>query len=167
MSSFNVWFGSLSAYNAGYLKGEWLRLPMAKKKLRKIYQKYSCNGVGDVYIADSEAPIEVKETQDIFQLNEIAKAYEELNDEDRTRVAYLMKNCNYTWEQATENIDDVRLTEFTCLKQLAMHLVDEGCYGQIPDAIAGYIDYEAIARDLELGGQYDATDDGQIVELIY
>ncbi len=34
------------------------------------------------------------------------------------------------------------------LKELAYHFVEEGLFGQIPDTIQCYLDYDAIARDL-------------------
>lgn len=34
------------------------------------------------------------------------------------------------------------------LKELAEQFVDEGLFGEIPKAIANYLDYDAIARDL-------------------
>ena len=36
-----------------------------------------------------------------------------------------------------------------------MHFVDEGLYGEIPDSLQFYIDYEAMARDL--GMDYSET----------
>ena len=34
------------------------------------------------------------------------------------------------------------------LKELAEHFVEEGLYGDIPEVLQSYIDYDAIARDL-------------------
>ena len=36
------------------------------------------------------------------------------------------------------------------LKELAEHFVDEGFYGEIPERLQYYIDYNAIARDLSV-----------------
>ena len=43
---------------------------------------------------------------------------------------------------------DVDLYECDGLRDLAMPFVDEGLFGEIPAAIAGYLDYDAIAREL-------------------
>ena len=36
------------------------------------------------------------------------------------------------------------------LRELAEHFVDEGLFGEIPEHLAAYIDYDAIARDLDM-----------------
>ncbi len=41
------------------------------------------------------------------------------------------------------------------MSDLAEHFVDEGLYGPIPESLAYYIDYEAIARDLSV--EYSET----------
>ena len=52
------------------------------------------------------------------------------------------------------NLDIDLYTEMT-LKDLAYQFVDEGLFGTIPESIAPYIDYDAIARDL--GMDYTET----------
>ena len=41
------------------------------------------------------------------------------------------------------------------LEDVAEELVSEGCFGYIPDSIAIYIDYAAIARDLECDSYFE------------
>ena len=41
------------------------------------------------------------------------------------------------------------------LKELAEQFVDDGIYGEIPESLQYYIDYEAIARDLSV--EYSET----------
>lgn len=36
------------------------------------------------------------------------------------------------------------------MRELAEQFVDEGLFGDIPERLAGYIDYDAIARDLAM-----------------
>jgi antirestriction protein len=43
---------------------------------------------------------------------------------------------------------DVDIYHVETMKELAVQFVDEGLFGDIPDHLAHYIDYEAIARDL-------------------
>jgi hypothetical protein len=45
---------------------------------------------------------------------------------------------------------DVDLYEIDSLHDLAIQFVEEGLFGDIPDAIQNYLDYDAIARDLAM-----------------
>jgi len=48
--------------------------------------------------------------------------------------------------------DDLELYEDMSFTELAEHFVDEGIFGDIPERLAGYIDYQAIGRDLSYDG---------------
>lgn len=48
--------------------------------------------------------------------------------------------------------DDVILHHCECFTELAEQMVDDGLYGDIPEHLAGYIDYQAIGRDLSYNG---------------
>ena len=45
---------------------------------------------------------------------------------------------------------DIDIYEGLTMRELAEQFVDEGLFGDIPEHLAGYIDYEAIARDLAM-----------------
>lgn len=65
--------------------------------------------------------------------------------------------CGYQFDieqDDPDNLDIDLYTEMT-LKDLAYQFVDEGLFGTIPESIAPYIDYDAIARDL--GMDYTET----------
>jgi len=91
----------------------------------------------------------------------VQKAYEYtelvqgLADEDIKKVSFLIYE-GFEIEDAIEKIDDVMMYEDMDLTELAESFVEEGMYGEIPDAIQYYIDYEAIGRDL----QYDYIEFG-------
>ena len=60
--------------------------------------------------------------------------------------------------EAIENADRCTLySECETLEDLAAELVEEGCFGNIPESIRNYIDYEAIARDLGFEGYCETT----------
>jgi antirestriction protein len=58
--------------------------------------------------------------------------------------------AGYNFDLGKENPDqfDVDLYELDSLKDLAMQFVEEGLFGEIPENIQNYLDYDAIARDL-------------------
>ena len=55
--------------------------------------------------------------------------------------------------------EDVILYVDESLGDVAYSLVEDGCFGEIPESLGNYIDYEAIARDLSYDG-YIQTDQG-------
>jgi len=58
--------------------------------------------------------------------------------------------CGYSFDQKTVRPDDFDVDVYgvETLKELAEQFVDEGLFGEIPEPLQCYIDYEAIARDL-------------------
>ena len=60
--------------------------------------------------------------------------------------------CGYQFDDESGDPEDfdVDLYEMDSLKELAEHFIDEGLYGEIPESLQFYIDYDAIARDLSV-----------------
>ena len=58
--------------------------------------------------------------------------------------------CGYPFNPDKDSPDDfdVDLYQMDSLRELAEYLVEEGLYGEIPETLQYYIDYDAIARDL-------------------
>jgi hypothetical protein len=70
-----VFVTSLSAYNAGELRGEWLSLPADSEELNGVIARYTNNGSNDYFLSDFESDIiPVNENNDICTLNEQAAA---------------------------------------------------------------------------------------------
>lgn len=155
-----IWLGDLGQYNAGNLVGEWLTLPMDEEELDAKVKQYSRNGEGDYFIADYETPdgISVKEFGgDVQKLNEIAETLAGLSDYDVKRVAWLAGERDL--EFALDNYEDVTFYEGQRLNDVAWDMVDEGLFGDVPDNIKSYLDYDAIGRDLRHDG-YEETSEG-------
>jgi len=151
--NFKIWLGSVAAYNNGQVHGEWLELPMDVETLAAKVKTYSDDGRGDYFIADHEcdANILIKETSSPFQLNEWAEQFEMLGDHEIDCVNFLI-DFGADVYGALKNYDDVTFYDKMTMKEVAQSLVDDGCFGEIPDSIANYIDYAAIARDLQHDG---------------
>jgi hypothetical protein len=76
---------------------------------------------------------------------------DEFDDREKAALFYLADINGQSMEDAVSNLDDVNLFEGH-LKEAAEELFDE-CYAhEIPENLRCYIDYEAFARDCELGG---------------
>ena len=78
---------------------------------------------------------------------------EEWDDADKQKLIIAVGEAGYDFDLAADNPDDfpVNIYEFSSLRELAEHFVEEGLWGDI----SMYIDYDAIARDL--GYDYSET----------
>lgn len=81
---------------------------------------------------------------------EYLECVDEWNDDQKTRYIIANGECGYGFNPKAENIDNLEIDIYhvSNLKQLAEQFVDEGLYGDIPQALEFYIDHEAMARDL-------------------
>lgn len=74
--------------------------------------------------------------------------------EDHEKIRFIIANgeCGYQFDPACDDIDqlDIDIYEVDSLKELAKRFVDEGLFGDVPEAFQNYIDYDAIARDLSV-----------------
>lgn len=79
------------------------------------------------------------------------------DDDDKIRVILAVGQCGYTFDLASDNPGDfdLDLYELDSLRELADHFVEEGLFGTIPENLAFYLNYDAIARDL--GMDYSET----------
>lgn len=72
------------------------------------------------------------------------------SDEEKRAVIIAVGECGCAFD--LENDDpsgfDLDIYYLDCLKALAEEFVEEGLFGAIPESLQGYIDYDAIARDL-------------------
>jgi len=75
---------------------------------------------------------------------------DEWDDHDKERFIIAVGECGYAFDPANchPNDFDIDLYTVDTLKELAEQFIDDGLFGPIPDQLAFYIDYEAIARDL-------------------
>ena len=75
---------------------------------------------------------------------------DEWSEDEKRHFIVAVGECGYSFEpESVGPYDfDVDLYAVDSLRDLAEQFVDEGLYGEIPQYLASYIDYEAIARDL-------------------
>ena len=79
-------------------------------------------------------------------------AVENWEEYQKINAIIAVGECGYKFDIFKDAPDDfnVDLYQFDTMKELAEHFVEEGLYGDIPQSIQYYIDYEAIARDLSM-----------------
>jgi antirestriction protein len=154
----NIFITNLRAYNEGELLGEWVELPQDPDDLQEIIDRISNDEEDEYFITDYESNIGIKcdEYENIFDLNEQVQEIADAAEPDI--IAAYLEAVDGNVERAIDAADDCILySDCDSLEDLAYRLVDEGCYGEIPDSLRNYIDYEAIARDLGFDNYYETT----------
>lgn len=78
------------------------------------------------------------------------KAMEIWTEDQKLRVIIAVHEAGESFDLETSNPDDLEIDIYQDMKMsdLAYQFVDEGLFGEIPDNLTYYIDYDAIARDL-------------------
>ena len=78
------------------------------------------------------------------------EACDDWSEEQKRKVIIAVGEAGYSFDFGKDDPEDfeVDIYEVDSLKELAEQFVDEGLFGEIPKAIANYLDYDAIARDL-------------------
>ena len=161
LEDLQVWLGDLAAYNAGRLVGKWYSFPLDEEKIREDFGE----GVEEIIAMDFDGfPSQLQsEYYSIAELNSIYQSLEELDP-------ILLENIDELMEAGYDLEDLERIgTDFYyyegCfnMADLAEEMVLDGLW-DVPDSLRGYLDYEAIGRDLEIEGTYVPCDEG-ILEL--
>lgn len=149
-----IYVASLSDYNAGTLHGEWIDADQDADAIHEAIQAMlakSSEPIAEewaIHDYDNFEGIRLSEYEDIERVATIGQALAEA-DEPAALAAWLANDPGYN---TPEGFEEAYRGHYDTVEHYADELVDEGLFGPIPDAIASYIDTEAIARDLELGG---------------
>jgi antirestriction protein len=78
------------------------------------------------------------------------EAVEEWEEDEKRRFILAVGECGYAFNPESDDPSDldVDIYPVDSLRELAEQFVDDGLFGPIPEQLAFYIDYDAIARDL-------------------
>lgn len=103
-----------------------------------------------------------------FLIEDLQVLQEELNtiEDEYDEVVFkaLMEYCD-DYEDAYSILTNYEYTYYPDVhneEDLGYYVVDEGLWGEIPDNLVNYIDYEAIGRDIALNANGCFTDNGFI-----
>lgn len=160
-----VWIGSEYDYNNGKLSGEWVELTGDyETDLSEVLDRYSYGGQHDVSVMDTDVEPDEPWTSymvnnlSLGQLEELVQAWENMDEFDREKVKAAIEGCgDYEAVEIFEKVDEIEFWKNMSLEDVAEELVDEGCFGEIPAPIRNYIDYKAIARDLNIEGYCETS----------
>jgi antirestriction protein len=80
----------------------------------------------------------------------LMEVLEEWDTHDKECFIIAVGECGYGFDAKTVEPDDFEVDVYhdETLRDLAERFVDEGMFGDIPERLQFYIDYDAIARDL-------------------
>jgi Antirestriction protein (ArdA) len=124
------------------------------------------NGVGlpveefEIQFIDGEAiDAQLFEALGVNQCNfpQFLEACDAWDDHQKQKAIIAVGQCGYTFDLKSGDPDqfDVDLYELDSLRDLAEQFVEDGLFGEIPERLQNYLDYDAIARDL--GFDYSET----------
>ncbi len=163
----SVFLNTWGNYNEnGADNGFWVNLPCNLDEVLERLAEATGEDVDEMetFINDYSTELdglEISEYDSIEELNELAEELEALDDYDLEKVGAIMEAHGCDLREAIDNIDNYKYYSNTTLEDLAYEFVEEGLFGDIPESIRNYIDYEAIARDLGYDG-YTETENGVI-----
>lgn len=84
-------------------------------------------------------------------LSQFFACVEDWDEHDKTKVIIAVGEGGYRFEDSTAPDDfEVDVYHADSMKELAEQFVDESLFGDIPERLQFYVDYEAIARDLSV-----------------
>jgi len=167
-----IYLTDLSAYNQGFLIGEWVSLPMdgdeLKEKVSEILKKGSDEcGFNEeheeFFITDYEFEgtqlFKVGEYENLDELNEKCEQLVDLSEDDQKKFSYLIDYVGFSFDDALERYEDVSIYENTTLEQIAEDFIYETIdMDNIPDIIKNNIDFKGIAYDFEISGEYESIE---------
>ena len=152
-----IYIADLSAYNAGYLKGEWIQLPTEEDEISDALLRQSQNGKSDYAIHDWELPFKISEYTDPIKINELCQTVKELDLNE-----YIIKHLEYTYGIDLKNtdvytlsnyIEDIYTIEANNDIEFAENYMNEYYYDQIeslPWELSYSIDYDIVYNKLEM-----------------
>lgn len=121
------------------------------------------------FIDGGQIDCELFEAWGVDQTNlaDFIQATDDWNMEQKMRCIAALHEGGYPHTEIVADPDalDLTLYHVCSLKELAEQFVDEGFFGDIPERLASYIDFEMIARDLHHDGYCEAIIAGE--RLIY
>lgn len=156
-----VYIANLGKYNEGELVGAWFTPPIDYEEMAERigldneYEEYA--------IHDYELPFEISEYTSIAEINRLCEAIQEL---DGSPILDELKEIQMMWFGSLEELldakDDIHCyTDCDSMEDVAMYIVEEtGQFGEVPENLQGYIDYQSLGRDMEIEGGYLVTSHG-------
>lgn len=106
------------------------------------------------FVDGQHIDFELARVWQINQANFVAflDAAAEWDNDRKRRYIIAVGECGYDHSQVADDPENegIDIYYLDSLQELAESFVDEGLFGEVPEALAAHIDYESIARDLSV-----------------
>ncbi|WP_270692336.1 antirestriction protein ArdA [Enterococcus malodoratus] len=161
MEQMRVYVVNLGKYNEGELVGAWFTPPV---DFDEVKERIGLNDEYEEYaIHDYELPFEIDEYTPIEEINRLCELAEELEGTLIGEVASEIQHAFFSsFEEMVEHVDDIICyPDCNDMSDVAYYLITEsGDFGEVPENLKTYIDFDACGRDLEIVGNYLVTSRG-------
>ena len=171
---------NLGRYNEGVLAYKLISFPISDEELNEALKEIGCkyvdeNGVvhnplyEEYFFSDweCEIPFEYSEYESVEDLNSIAERVEALEAYEQDVLKVILEEHTSDINEALQIVEygDYTTWSGNSMADVAQTMVEECEYfGNIPERLQCYIDYEKMGRDLELEGTF-LEGDGYFVEV--
>ncbi|MBR5823774.1 MAG: antirestriction protein ArdA [Paludibacteraceae bacterium] len=155
----NIAITNLGKYNEGELIFEWVTLPC--DDFTEVFELIG--NPEEYFISDYECEdldIEINEYSNLEKLNEFAEKLDSLKSyELKVLKAIAEAESEISLEEVFEiyEKEDYIFYNEKTIEDLAYTLVDHGYFGEVPEEIERYIDYDKFARDLYHSGYIETS----------
>ena len=163
----------LSCYNNSILFSVDISLPLAVDELNDSIQEMLSNGqkicedslphqewaIHD-YEWEEESLFSISEFDDIYELNKRVSYIQGTVQSDQLKILkFLLENFGMDLETAIDNIENVNVYEDCDLEDVVEQYLED-CYNldDLPSIISSNINYESIANDWRISGQFFEID---------
>ena len=149
-----IYVVNLGKYTEGEETGAWFNVPVNMEELKETlglneeYEEYA--------IHDYDLPFEISEYESIEEINRRCRMLDEVPEEMLGDLKDIQGAFFTSFDEMMEHLGDI-VYYGGCedMTDLAMYMIrDCNMWGEIPEKVLNYIDYEAVGRDLEIGGFY-------------
>ena len=181
MAKIEGFITNLGKYNEGELIGKWIEFPISDDELQNVLKEIGCmytdetgvvhNPLYEEYFFsdwECEIPFGFGEYPSISEINDIAERVEALEAYEQDVLKVIMEGHTSDVDEALRIVEDGNYTMWNdCINMadVAQTMVEECEYfGNVPERLQCYIDYEKMGRDLDLEGTF-LEGDGFFVEV--
>ena len=149
-----VYVGTYAKYNNGSLEGEWVDLDDYDNYddfIKKCLDIHSDEEEPELMFQDYEGfP---KEFYSESAIDKELFEYLALDDKEKEILEAFIDCHGYNYDYSLGVYYDAYIGKYESLEELAEEFIEQGLFGDVPENLYHYLDYEKIARDLS----YDYT----------
>jgi len=160
---FEIYVAPLAAYSAGQDTGRWVSVTKNEDELRASIEAL----LKDCPYSTADSDWRVHDYRGFYGVGNSLGEHPSLRDLSKTSeliglhgemAAKLIDYFCGDVGEAVRHLSDKYLGAYSSLTEYASESIIARIEGKIPDLVAPYVDYEAMARDWDLGGEIFAID---------